>query len=70
MSGDPVTILVQRQVMVLEPFCKLADPASYVACNWDMRVDHVARKYWVSFFKRHINLILKLGVEAAIARGE
>src|SRR5690606_7165482 len=52
------------------PFVKLADPDSYVACNWDLTADPAGREHWVAFFKRHINTILSLGVEAATARGE
>lgn len=53
----------------MQPFVKLADPATYVACSWDMRTDHEARAYWVPFFKQHVQTILKLGVEALVARG-
>src|SRR3954470_22340033 len=53
-----------------EPFCKLADPAGYVACPWDLVRDEPARAHWVEFFKRHVNTILRLGVNAAVARGE
>jgi type II pantothenate kinase len=49
----------------LVPFCKLADPARYVACNWDLTVDEAGRTHWVTFFKRHLNTILKLGIESA-----
>lgn len=52
------------------PFVKLADPDAYVACNWDLTIDHAGREHWVAFFKRHINTILSLGVEAAVTRGE
>lgn len=54
----------------LAPFVKLADPTTYQACGWDLSEDHDARAYWVAFFKRHVETILKLGVEAATARGE
>ncbi|MBV8782078.1 MAG: DUF89 family protein [Phycisphaerae bacterium] len=54
----------------MEPFCLLADPASYVACSWDLNIDDLGRNHWVSFFCRHIVTILRLGVEAAVARGE
>jgi type II pantothenate kinase len=47
----------------------LADPASYVACDWNLSEDHEARAYWVGFFKRHLETILKLGTDAAVARG-
>jgi type II pantothenate kinase len=49
----------------LVPFCKLADPERYVACAWDLTVDEKARTHWVNFFKRHLNTILKLGIESA-----
>jgi damage-control phosphatase, subfamily II, stand-alone protein len=52
------------------PFCKLADPAHYVACRWELATDALARAHWVPFFKRHLLTILKLGVEAAVTRGE
>ncbi len=52
------------------PFCKLADPTSYVACSWDLTLDEAGRAHWVEFFKRHVNTILQLGVDAAVARGE
>ncbi|WP_428938221.1 ARMT1-like domain-containing protein [Fontivita pretiosa] len=52
------------------PFVKLADPNRYVACKWDLTQDHEAREYWVPFFIEHARTILRLGVEAAIARGQ
>jgi type II pantothenate kinase len=52
------------------PFCKLADPSTYVACRWELDRDAEGRGHWVPFFKRHFNTILHLGVEAAVARGE
>jgi len=54
----------------LSPFTKLASPRGYVACAWDLSIDTEGRLYWVDFFKRHLNTILKLGVEAAVVRGE
>lgn len=51
-------------------FCQLADPSSYVAIDWDLTRDHDGREYWVGFFLEHIHMILKLGIEAAVARGE
>jgi uncharacterized protein with ATP-grasp and redox domains len=53
----------------LEPFCLWADPKTYRACVWDLSVDHAGRAYWVGLFKRHVNTIMKLGVDAAVARG-
>jgi len=47
----------------MQPFVKLADPATYVACKWDMRTDHEARSYWIPFFKTHVRTILRLGGE-------
>ena len=51
----------------MSPFCKLADPATYVACDWNLCVDHAGRAHWVSFFKRHLETILKIGVAASTA---
>ncbi len=59
-----------RRPAAVAPFVKLADPERYVACNWNLTADAPARAHWISFFKRHINTILSLGVEAALARGE
>jgi type II pantothenate kinase len=53
-----------------KPFVKLADPARYVACAGDLSLDDESRLHWVEFFKRHLHTILKLGGEAAHARGE
>ncbi len=47
-----------------QPFVKLADPASYQACDWDLSQDEDGRLHWVSFFKRHINTILGLALES------
>ncbi|HEX4053552.1 MAG TPA: ARMT1-like domain-containing protein [Tepidisphaeraceae bacterium] len=52
------------------PFCKLADATKYVACSWDLARDEAGRNHWVEFFKRHLNTLLKLGVEAAVNRGQ
>jgi type II pantothenate kinase len=54
----------------MQPFCKLKDSRTYVACNWDLTRDDTARRHWVEFFKRHFNTILELGVAAAVTRGE
>jgi len=53
-----------------EPFCRLADPRRYVACNWDLSVDDEGRQHWVGFFKRHLETIMGMGVAASVARGE
>jgi uncharacterized protein with ATP-grasp and redox domains len=53
--------------MSRQPFCKLADPSSYVACNWNLCEDHEARAHWIGFFKRHLETILKLGVASSNA---
>ncbi len=52
----------------LEPFVLLKDPATYRACKWDMRHDHEARVYWITFFIKHVDTILGLGREMAEAR--
>src|SRR5207244_4288473 len=54
-------------IMKLEPFSKLADPPTYVACNWNLCKDDPARVHWVGFFKRHLETILKLGMECSNA---
>jgi type II pantothenate kinase len=51
-------------------FCRLAEPSNYVACEWDLSLDPVGRSYWVEFFPRHLETILRVGVEAAVVRGE
>jgi uncharacterized protein with ATP-grasp and redox domains len=54
----------------LVPFCKLADPAGYQPCDVDLTKDADSRRHWVPFFIRHLETILKLGVDSAVARGE
>src|SRR3954465_6097299 len=54
----------------MQPFCKLADPSTYVACDWAFSLDPDAPAPWVEFFIAHLETILHVGVEAAIARGE
>lgn len=54
----------------MKPFVKLADPKTYVACSWDLAVDHQGRHYWVEFFIQHLETLLALGVAAATKRGE
>ena len=56
--------------IAMQPFLKLSNPSTYVACNWDLCGDDNARAHWVGFFLRHLNTILKLGVSAATSRGE
>jgi type II pantothenate kinase len=54
----------------MSPFIKLRDPSTYVACAWDLAVDPAGREYWLTFFKKHLHMILSLGVAASTARGE
>lgn len=56
--------------MMFQPFMLLADPSAYVACSWDLNIDAVGRIHWVDFFCRHIETLLRLGVDAAVSRGE
>lgn len=50
------------------PFCKLAEPAAtYVACDWNLCEDLAGCTHWVSFFKRHLETILKIGCAASTA---
>ena len=54
----------------MRPFILLADPKTYVACAWDLQTDLEAARYWIAFFKRHLETILTLGHGAAAAAGE
>lgn len=54
----------------MKPFCKLADPVGYVACDWDFALDPAGRAYWIEFFPKHLDTILRAAVEAATARGQ
>jgi len=54
----------------MSPFIQLADPKTYVACSWDLAQDEHGRAYWVDFFIRHLEVLLGLGVAAAVRRGE
>ena len=52
----------------MSPFVLLADPSHYVACSWDLSRDAQGRTHWIEFFKRHLETILKLATESALAR--
>jgi uncharacterized protein with ATP-grasp and redox domains len=52
----------------MSPFVLLADPKTYLACNWDLALDAEGRTHWVEFFKRHLETILNLPIESAVAR--
>ena len=54
----------------LTPFIKLADPTTYVACSWNLKIDRDALLHWTAFFKRHIRVIVNLAREMAIARSQ
>lgn len=54
----------------MQPFVKLADPKTYVACSWDLSNDKAGRDYWVDFFIKHLETLLSLGIAAATRRGE
>lgn len=54
----------------MQPFVKLADPTTYVACSWDLTKDAAGRDYWVDFFIKHLETLLALGVAASTRRGE
>jgi len=56
------------RIGLMSPFVLLADPANYAACSWDLSLDSAGRTHWVEFFKRHLNTILNLATEMAIAR--
>jgi len=59
----------RKSQISLEPFRLLADPAGYVACEWDLAADADGRAYWCGLFKRHLRMSLKLGVEMVAPRG-
>jgi type II pantothenate kinase len=61
---------MSNEQTALRPFTLLSDPRAYVACEWDLTVDTEGRVHWIDFFCRHIQTLLRLGVEAASARGE
>ena len=52
------------------PFCKLASPADYVACELDLVKQSEERAYLIDMFKRHFPTLLKHGVDVGVARGE
>ena len=54
----------------MNPFVKLADPSSYIACPWDLSASAEDRAWWVPYFKKHYLTILKLAVDTAAAHGE
>ena len=53
----------------MHPFCKLADPCTYVASPWDLSADAAARAHCVYFFKVQYDRTLKLGLDSAVGRG-
>ena len=53
----------------MKPFVQLADPSTYVACSWDLAVDHAGRDYWVDFFIKHLETLLALGIAAETRQG-
>jgi type II pantothenate kinase len=69
MSNPPIHSSKTPGAGPLVPFCKLKDVGRYLACPWDLVNDENGRNHWVPFFRRHLNTILKFGVEAAVAQG-
>jgi type II pantothenate kinase len=47
----------------------LADPRNYIACAWDFKTDHPARRAWVAFLCKHIDTILNLGIDSQARLG-
>src|SRR3954470_16551515 len=68
MAGD-VQSEIRNPHSEMERFRLLADPAAYVACEWDLSADAEGRAYWCGLFKRHFRTILKLGTEMVAVRG-
>jgi damage-control phosphatase, subfamily II, stand-alone protein len=54
----------------MKPFVLLADPDNYNACSWDLVADREAGQYWIAFFIRHFDTILKLAELHAVHRGQ
>jgi arginine decarboxylase len=59
-----------RQVNMPVPFCKLADPAGYVSCNWDLTSDAPGRAHWLDLFRSQLKTHMKLAMAAAESRGQ
>lgn len=49
-------------------FPRLADPARYVACRWDLTKDAAKRAYWLDLFARHWPSLLKHARQEAADR--
>lgn len=47
----------------MKPFCRLADPQNYQACEWDLDDDEPARVHWVEFFKGHVASRLAMAMD-------
>src|SRR5262245_37573098 len=60
MLGDCVAVFARYHSPTLAPFCKLADPANYVACPVDLTTAADDRRHWAAFFKRHFEMVLTL----------
>lgn len=54
---------------MLSPFVLLADPATYIACEWDFTTNETARAYWVPLFIRAFDTTMKLATEVELHRG-
>ena len=54
----------------MSPFVLLADPANYVACEWDFTTNDTARAYWVPLFIRNFEGTMKLATEVELHRGK
>ena len=65
----PSSVTTAGGMGTVSPFVLLKDPASYVACDWDLAADHRGRHYWAPFFKRHVETIFALGRAADLSRG-
>jgi len=48
----------------------LADPATYRACDLDLRVDTAARRYWIDLYRRHMPGALERGVAVDVRDGK
>ena len=46
--------------VVVAVLCRLADPAGYVPCEWDLAADDAGRRYWLDHFTTHSETTLDL----------
>lgn len=48
---------------------QLHEPAAYRACDWDLRADAVARRYWIDNFRTHVAVLIEALRSAGVSAG-